>query len=460
MQIRERIVLGCALALGTLGVPSVARAQSAQVHPAPANGTEIGLAVGEQWVMNATGVRSYSLGAEGIVDVRVPSDNSRLLIVGQRAGNTSLLVIRNDGTQLTYPITVYRVSLDSVRTQIAQLIQAYPGVSINQIGSRLFLEGGVASDQQQRRVTQIAALYPGQVESLVSVDATIVERRTNVRIDLYFVELSGNSRFMFGVNWPSSLFGGSAVVNANYSLLPTMGMTAGWQSAIATAVINQPLPRLDLASSVGWARVHRQATVVTVNGNEATYHSGGEFNTRVPGALGSGSIQRIEHGTTLTLTPRFDPTSSRVDVRVQADMSDLVDTGADVPGRSISRVSTLVNLQLGQSIILSGMRGRTTTGGSQGIPGLAQIPILGALFGSQSRITRDNEMVIFVVPTVIEGVSRQAEDRIAQALRAYEEFGGILPGVFPENGLVPRPAERGAPGVAPGTTPPPPPGAN
>jgi type II secretory pathway component GspD/PulD (secretin) len=104
-------------------------------------------------------------------------------------------------------------------------------------------------------------------------------------------------------------------------------------------------------------------------------------------------------------------------------------------------------LNLGQSIILSGMRGRSTTGGSQGLPLLAQIPILGALFGSQTRINRENEMVIFVVPTVIEGMSRQAEDRVAAAMRAYEDFGGILPGMFQENGLVPRPVERGPAGA-------------
>jgi len=213
-------------------------------------------------------------------------------------------------------------------------------------------------------------------------------------------------------------------------------------SAIATAIINQPLPRLDLASQAGWARVHRQATLVTANGNEATYHSGGEYNIRITNGL-TADIRRIDFGSTMTMTPRFDPSTSRVDVRINADLSDLVDTGADIPGRSISRVNTLVNLQLGQSIILSGMRGRSSTGGSNGLPLLAQIPILGVFFGSQSRRSRENEMVVFIVPTVIEGMSRQAEDRVAAAMRAYEDFGGILPGNFPENGLVPRPVERG-----------------
>jgi pilus assembly protein CpaC len=440
-------VLATAL-IGSLALASPAFAQTGgtggTTQPRAGTGAqEITLAVGEQYVLAASNIRSYSLAAEGIVDVRVPSDGSRMLVVGQRAGNTSLLVIRSDGSQATYPITVFRIPVDVVRQQVTQLVQGYNGVSINQIGGRLFLEGGVANEAQQRRVQQIAAIFPGQVESLVAVDPTIVERRINVRIDLYFVELSTNSNYVFGINWPGQILGNSNVVfNGAYSFIPMMGMSAGVTSAIATAIINQPLPRLDLASQAGWARVHRQATLVTANGNEATYHSGGEYNIRITNGL-TADIRRIDFGSTMTMTPRFDPSTSRVDVRINADLSDLVDTGAEVPGRSISRVNTLVNLQLGQSIILSGMRGRSSTGGSNGLPLLAQIPILGAFFGSQSRRSRENEMVIFIVPTVIEGITRQAEDRVAAALRAYEDFGGILPGNFQENGLVPRPTERG-----------------
>jgi pilus assembly protein CpaC len=401
---------------------------------APTPGSEITLAIGEQYTMPAGSIRSYSLASEGVVDVRVPSSGDRLLIVGQRAGNTSLLVIRSDGTQQTYPITVFRVAVEQVRQQVTQLLQGYNGVSINQIGGRLFLEGGVANEQQQRRVQQIAAIYPGQVESLVSVDPTIVERRINVRVDLYFVELSRNASYVFGIGWPTS-FGPtqSDRVQANITYGPGMQGGANMLQAGLTALVTVPLPRVDIGAQAGWARVHRQATLVTANGNEATYHSGGELNYQISNGLAM-DIRRIDYGSTISLTPRFDPSTSRVDIRLQADLSDLVETGTPLPGRTISRVNTLVNLQLGQSIMLSGIRSRATTAGSNGIALLSQIPIIGALFGTQTRRDRENEMVVFVVPSVIEGMSRQSEDRVAAALRAYEDFSGNVQ----DNALVPR----------------------
>ncbi|MDP3276822.1 MAG: pilus assembly protein N-terminal domain-containing protein [Deltaproteobacteria bacterium] len=405
----------------------------AAATPPQSASTEISLATNEQYSIPANGIRSYSEGTPGIVDVRIPSDGSRILLVGMRAGQTSLLVIRNDGSQQTYTINVFRLPMETVRSQTTQLLQGYSGVSINQIGGRLFLEGGVANEQQQRRVGQIATLYPGQVESLVTVDPTIVERRINVRVDLYFVELSRQASYVFGVRWPAAFGASGQADSARLNMQWPLGM--GAPSFNLSGIVTQALPRIDLASNAGWARVHRQATLVTANGVEAKYRSGGEVNVRVANGLTS-TVQAIAFGTQLSVTPRFDPSTSRVDVRVTADISELVENGTDIPGRNISQVETLVNLQLGQSIVLSGMRGRTMTVGSNGLPGLAQIPIVGALFGAQSRRDSENEMVVFVVPTVIEGMSRQAEDRVANALRSYEEFGGNVG----DASLLPRPA--------------------
>lgn len=436
-----RVSVAALVAFGAWSVSHVAFAQSSSSSGSAraAQGTtpsnEISLAVNEQYIIPATGIRSYSEGAPGIVDVRIPSDGSRIILVGQRPGSTSLLVIRNDGSQQTYSINVFRMPMETVRQNLQQLLQGYSGVTINQVGGRLFLEGGVANEQQQRRVQQIVQLYPGQVESLVTVDPTIVERRINVRIDLYFVELSRNANYVFGIRWPDAYgaAGESDSLRANL-LLPLVGGTMPG-SLNLTGIVQQALPRLDLASGAGWARVHRQSTLITANGVEAKFRSGGEVNVRVANGLTS-TVQAISYGTTLTVTPRFDPSTSRVDVRVVADISELVESGSDIPARNVSQIETLVNLQLGQSMVLGGMRGRALTVGSQGLPGLAQIPVVGALFGSQSRRDQENEMVLFIVPTVIEGMSRQSEDRVANALRAYEEFRGNVG----EAHLVPQPA--------------------
>src|SRR5581483_10361843 len=124
-----------------------------------------------------------------------------------------------------------------------------------------------------------------------------------------------------------------------------------------------PLPQLDIASTGGWARVLRQATLITTNGQEATYRNGGEANV-LQTTITTTTLARIEFGTTVTVTPRYDPQSSRIDLRVHVDVSDLAERGTGAPGRDISHLETLVNLQLGQSIVMSGFRQRRQNHGS------------------------------------------------------------------------------------------------
>lgn len=421
--------LGCAGLLAS--APALAQQPAAQTTAAPrGTGRDLSLAVGEQVLVPAEGIRQFSEGTPGVVDVRTPADGRNLVVVGQRAGTTTLLLIRNSGAQETLQITVFARRPEAVQAEIENLLEGYNGVQIRRIGARLYLEGGVASEQQQHRVQQIAGLYPGQVESLVSIDPTIVERRINVRLDLYFVDFSTNSGRQVGIAWPAYIGGNppSTQGTATINLVAPMGM-GGVDSGVqlAQAIIsNQPLPRLDIASNGGWARILRQATVITANGNEAQYRNGGELNFRLIGSNGSASLATINFGTNLTVTPRFDPQSSRIDIRVNADISDPVENGGDMPGRSISHVQTLVNLQLGQSIVMSGFRSRQQSQGSSGLPGLRQIPILGYLFGSERNSEQEHEGMIFIVPTVVEGLSRSAQDRVAEALRQYEQFSGAI----------------------------------
>ena len=64
------------------------------------------LRVGEQKSLPARGIRSYSEGAPGPVDIRVTRDQTRFVIVGKQEGTTSLLLITDDGGQLHYTIRV------------------------------------------------------------------------------------------------------------------------------------------------------------------------------------------------------------------------------------------------------------------------------------------------------------------------------------------------------------------
>lgn len=326
-------------------------------------GDSIVLRVGEQKSLSALGIKSYSEGVPGLADIRVTRDQTRFVIVGKHEGTTSLLLIKNDGSQLQY----------TIRVLAADAIKGFGG-------------------------------------------------RENIRLDLYFVLIQDRYSHQIGLNWPGNI--GSTITPSEAAIAITGGSGQATQSAFQ--ILPQTfLPSFDLAQAKGWAKMYRQATLVTANGTEAVFTSGGEFNVQVQNNL-TVNVQAIEFGTKVSVLPKYDSKTGRIELEIVADVSDL-DAAKGVqgiPGRITTHVETLVNLELGQSVSLAGIRARTERRKKDGIPGLAQIPFIGALFGTHSRETEDNESYMLVVPSVVEPVSLSQRDRVEEALRVYESFQG------------------------------------
>jgi pilus assembly protein CpaC len=328
---------------------------------------ELTLEVGEQRVLPSAGVTSYSEGIPGVVDVRLTKDGSSFVVVGQRGGRTSLLFMMGDGRQLQYRIAVTDPN-----------------------GSNRGAQGAALSDE--------------------------VKARDNIRLDFYFVQVSRDNSQQIGISWPGSIGGGS--VSANFDLL------SGSFSEATAVITDQALPRLDLAQSAGWAKLMRQAAVITANGTEANFSGGGEVNIPVESALAVG-VRQINFGSNVKVQPRYDRESGRIELTIHAEVSDLAsDHGSGIPGRVTSNLDSVVNLELGQSLVLAGLTAHSESSSDTGLPGLSQIPILGALFGTHKSRDEQSQNLIFIVPSVVDAVSLDARERVKDALKVYRDFDG------------------------------------
>lgn len=202
----------------TAAVPAaLAQPKDPKAPKAEAGKTEekaLGLGVGESKTIPANDVKQYSEGTAGIADIKLTPDGKKFIIVGQKAGTTSLLLIKNDGGQINWTIKVYSQAPDEVENELGQLLQGYTGIRVRKIGSRLFIEGGVQTEADLDRIKQIADLYPGQVESLVTVGTGAVDRNLNIRVDLFFVQYNKNSSYGVGLSWPSRI-GGETITSTS-----------------------------------------------------------------------------------------------------------------------------------------------------------------------------------------------------------------------------------------------------
>lgn len=384
---------------------------------------ELSLAVGENKTLSALDVKSFAEGVKGVADVRLTPDGSQFVIVGQKPGSTTLLLLKNDKTQVNYQINVSPRPMQSVERELLQLLEGSTGVRVRRVGARLFIEGGVSTEPELKRISQIAALFPGQVESLVVLGGAAAESKLNIRIDFLFVQFDRTKNYQVGVSWPGK-FGGTGLS----SFSGEVDLLAGAATSARASVVDQPLPGLDLAATNGWAKVLKHSTVITSNGSEATFSSGGEQNYVVSTGFAA-ALTQIRFGTDVKVLPRFDSTSKELRVELDAEVMDLtppVASGTDLPGRNVSKLSTAVALKLGQSIVLSGIRSQSQRHSVSGLPLLSEIPLLGLLFGSHGDAKEEVEGAIFVVPSIIESIPKGAQEVLDDALRDYKEFSGDM----------------------------------
>lgn len=399
---------------------------------------EFNVSVGENKTLPAGDVKSYSEGARGVAEVKLTPEGNQFVIVGQKAGSTTLLLIMKDGSQITYVINVFQRAMETVERELRQLLEGTTGIRIRRVGIRFFIEGGVSTEAELNRIERIAGLYPDQVESLVVLGGAAADRNLNIRVDYFFVQFDRSTGSQFGISWPAAV--GPGLATFQYDMIANSVTTA------QASIVDQVLPGLDIAATHGWAKVLKHSTVVTSNGSEAKFESGGEQNYFVSNNL-TASLTPIEFGTRVHALPRFDPQTNELEVHIVAEVMDLtppVAAGTDLPGRNVSKLEALVKLKLGQSIVLSGIHSRSERTRTNGLPLLSEIPILGALFGTTGSNEDEVEGVMFVVPTVVDAVSRSARENIDAAIEEYEGYDGHIDRVAPwEDGGGPS----GAPGA-------------
>jgi len=331
---------------------------------------ELALKVGEQQVISSQGIKSFSEGVKGVVDIRLTRDASSFVVVGLRPGSTTLLFLMLDGSQRHYRITV------------------------------------TGKGQGERERIE-------EKEDLVRVWA-----RDNIRLDFYFVQLSKEYGHQIGIGMPGSIGG--------WELGGSVDLMSGRPQEATVEVTGQVLPRLDIAQSAGWAKLLRQATVIAVNGRQAEFGGGGEVNVPVQGAL-TAEVRTIAFGSKVKVSPRYDRETGRIELALHADVSDLSsDNGTGVPGRITSLLDTVVNLELGQSLVLAGLTARQRSHSTAGFPVLSRIPILGALFGTDGVRSQETENLIFIIPTVVDAVPARGLALVRKALRTYREYSGDL----------------------------------
>lgn len=376
---------------------------------------ELMMTVGEQRMLDAEYIDSFSESTRGVIEVKVPRDGKKMIVTALRSGTTSLLLIEKSGAQKTLVITVFARLPETVEKELRELLAADKNLTFRRIGPRVFVDGVVNTEGEIKRVAQAVKGYDGQAMSLVRIDLEAVQARTNIRLDLTFIEMRRRDGDRFGLYWPES-YGATGALQGSLNLM-TGTLSAAYE------VVDQAMPALEAAAQYGWVKIHKKAALITVPGRRAAYEVGGEVNVAIAGSQAA-ELRSIPYGARLTVTPRLSRDEKTMDLEVNVEISELSETSQSVPGRTISKVDTLVHLGLGQSIMLSGLDSESEGTTKKGFPYLSKIPILGLLFGTRSHNEEQVESLILITPTVLDHPDRVGKKLLDEAVSHFNEFDG------------------------------------
>jgi pilus assembly protein CpaC len=147
-----------------------------------------------------------------------------------------------------------------------------------------------------------------------------------------------------------------------------------------------------------------QPRLVMKNGRSGGFLAGGEVPIVTVTANTFGVIFK-PFGVRLDFVPTIT-WSDRIDLRVVPEVSE-IDRGngvGDIPGFSVRRTVSRVEMKEGESMVLGGLLKRDIAKNLTKIPLLGDIPILGALFRSTSFANSETELVFIITPRIVRAM--------------------------------------------------------
>lgn len=383
------------------------------------------LTVGEEQTIALPNIESYAVENPQVLRVTDGKDSKSIIIRGLKAGTSKVRVILKGEPARLFEVVVLQRSAQLVLHDLNGMLRAYPDVQLRVSGSTVIMEGSVKTDQELNNVREIEKKFEGLVSNLVSVGPSGARRNMMIRLDLHYVQVRRRLTRQFGVRYPQSITGmpipGAGV--ANFFLSPLSGME---KAAMQTELVNNLMPSLDLNEADGFVKVTRTDTIITENGAKAIYRDGTEAYVRLQGTIGGGSLETIFYGSLLTVTPRLSAGNDSVSIDLSAELSQRDLSGTDgIPNRLVDKVETNVFIPIGQSVMLSGIQSRSMTRNTTGIPWLNRIPIIGYLFGSESKDAESVYGVVYITPSLVQDSPAASRRQIEQALEYFEHPGRL-----------------------------------
>ncbi len=421
----------------------------------------------------------------------VVQTSKRIIFRGVAFGQTNALIFDREGNQLLDLNIEVETDMSGLNALIARHVPD-ARVELESIGGNVVMTGNVDNISQSEQVRMLVAAYLKADAETQIVNMLNVAAADQVMLEVRIVEMQRNTVKQLGISLsgtpgfgdlaalierqffdgpvggpqldqrllelaPGGAFSTTGEFGSDLGFpiqgraLGGLNATGSYTNFVGRDLQSQVGAALNALERIGVVRTLAEPNIVAMSGESAKFLAGGEF----PVPVGQDNQGRITvefkpFGVGLGFTPVV-LSEGRISLKISTEVSELTSQGAfqgqrstridddgnvivfegvTLPGLTVRRAESTIELPSGGSMMMAGLIQSKDRQNLDQIPGLKKLPVLGALFQSRDFLSEETELVVIVTPYLVSSTSkallRTPADGFANASDAKTIFFGKL----------------------------------
>ena len=349
----------------------------------------------------------------------------QIVLIGLQVGSTNIIAFDDDNNQILSLDVNVRYDLRPLRNALKR---DFPDtlVDVDTLLGEVILTGAAADPSQAAEIRQLVRRYlysamlgagiETDADSIQFVDRLATSSDDQVLLKVRVAEMRRSVIKQFGVDWSlatstaaAAATGGAPFLGGDFirslsGLAPAGGLSANLAGSIGNTDFGALVKAFERHNVM---RTLAEPTLTAVSGETASFLAGGQFPYPVSVEDGEVGYDFRDFGVALEFTPVVVG-PGRISLRIATEVSELTNEGAlttallTIPGISVRRANTTVELPSGGTMSIAGMLLQRDRASHAGLPGLKNVPVVGQLFSSSDYLKEETELVILVTPYVVK----------------------------------------------------------
>jgi pilus assembly protein CpaC len=405
---------------------------------------EIVMMAGETHILQEKSLKRLAVGNGKVLSAK-RLEKGQILLLGLQPGTTTAHLWFHDGAEKKILVRVHPGDNEDLLRDVRRWLGKKSAIEVKSVGGKVVIEGKARNAQESEKIRELAQRSP-LIVNLVQHAGT----EQMIAMEVRFLEVKKSALENIGINWQKSTAGpvfgvvGDFKSNAHFrpassgtidasgspgltSNLPGTSTDPTFSGKVAPFAMYFGLQAtlasvINLMEQKGDAIVLAEPVLACRSGGSAKFLAGGEVPLPITSSIGSTSVQFKPYGIKFEINPVLTESGS-ISARIMTELStiDPVIKVGDLPAFLSRQTETEVNLQEGETLVISGLITQDKSKTVDKLAGLADVPILGRLFQSKDFRESRSEMIVFVTPRFISPGNDLNRDMTERAARRLED---------------------------------------